>query len=462
MMLLRRKNQELPPPDRSGDVPNGSSADLPVDDIAASLNALADGRFDVTPNGGDAISEAVRHLAQRLSGQAFGQLRHTVVFSSQASEAMAAVSFVTGDVSETVDNTQTIATAVEELDAAIGQISSVTNNVSEEADQTQRAIESGLASVEAASASMDRIEATASSAGERAQRMAEAFSDIRKILEVIDAIAKQTNLLALNATIEAARAGEAGRGFAVVAGEVKVLANQTAKATEEIRGRIEATNAEVDQMLSAMAETMQAVSNGRNDIAVVRSEVEQAAQRVGHVTGRIGDAASGITEQSAATREVARSIEVIREKTTNSLSNARKAVEAVTRSEDIIKEQLDEFQAMSLPGSVIEFAKSDHALWKKRLAGMLVGASKLEASELADHHQCRLGKWYDSLSEPAYRNHPAFAALEGPHSRVHKHGRTAAELFARGDRIGALAEYQQMEAASAEVVELLEQLSSAP
>ena len=461
-MLLRRKNKELTAAVDTGDASNGSSTDLAADDIARSLNALADGRFDVAPTGGDPMSEAVRHLTQCLSAQAFGQLRHTVVFSSQASEAMAAVSFVTGDVSETVDNTQTIATAVEELDAAIGQISSVTNNVSEEANQTQRAIESGLASVEAASTGMDQIEATASSAGERAQRMADAFAEIRKILEVIDAIAKQTNLLALNATIEAARAGEAGRGFAVVAGEVKVLANQTAKATEEIRGKIEATNEEVDQMLSAMAETMQAVSNGRNDIGVVRSEVEQAAHRVGHVTGRIGDAASGITEQSAATREVARSIEVIREKTANSLDNARKAVDAVTRSEDIIKEQLTEFQALNLPGAVIEFAKSDHALWKKRLAGMLVGASKLEASELADHHQCRLGKWYDSVSEPAYRNHPAFAALEGPHGRVHKHGRAVAELFARGDRIGALAEYKKMEAASTEVVELLERLSSAP
>ena len=269
-MLLRRKNKELTAAVDTGDASNGSSTDLAADDIARSLNALADGRFDVTPTGGDPMSEAVRHLTQCLSAQAFGQLRHTVVFSSQA------------------------------------------------------------------------------------------------------------------------------------------------------------------------------------------------AHRVGHVTGRIGDAASGITEQSAATREVARSIEVIREKTANSLDNARKAVEAVTRSEDIIKEQLTEFQALNLPGAVIEFAKSDHALWKKRLAGMLVGASKLEASELADHHQCRLGKWYDSVSEPAYRNHPAFAALEGPHGRVHKHGRAVAELFARGDRIGALAEYKKMEAASTEVVELLERLSSAP
>ena len=460
-MMLKKKSQEAPPGTHVQESSVGAPAGSDTGEILQALDALADGHFDKTPTGGDPVSDAVRRLAARLSERAFGQLKHTVIFSSQASEAMAAVSFVTGDVGEMVENTQTIATAVEELDAAINQISEVTNQVSEEAHETQRAIDAGLTSVEAAYTSMDRIETTAATAGERAQGMANAFADIRKILEVIDAIAKQTNLLALNATIEAARAGEAGRGFAVVAGEVKTLANQTAQATEEIRAKIEATNDEVEQMLSAMTETTAAVSSGRTDISVVRDEVRQAAERVGEVTGRMGDTASSITEQSAATRDVARSIEIIRGKTSNSLSNARKAVDAVTRSEAIIKEQMEAFQKMELPGSVIEYAKSDHALWKKRLSGMLVGASNLAASELADHHQCRLGKWYDSVTDPAYRSNPAYAALEDPHARVHKHGRAVAELFARGDRIGALDEYQKMEAASVEVVKLLERLSKA-
>ena len=147
-MLLRKKNKELTAVVDTGEASSGSSTDLAADDIARSSDALADGRFDVTPMSRDPMSEAMRHLTPRLSAQAFGQLRHTVVFSSQAGEAMAALSFVAGDVS--------------------GQ-----------ANQTQRAIESGLACVAAASTSVDQIEATASSPGERAQRMTEAFAALK-------------------------------------------------------------------------------------------------------------------------------------------------------------------------------------------------------------------------------------------------------------------------------------------
>ena len=170
--------------------------------------------------------------------------------------------------------------------------------------------------------------------------------------------------------------------------------------------------------------------------------------------------ASSVTEQSAAVQEVARSIGVIRDKTDRSAGNADKAVAAVGHSSQLIDTLLGEFQTMQIPNAVIDYAMSDHFLWKKKLAAMLVGAAALKSSELASHHDCRLGRWYYQVEDPTMTGHAAFKQMEGPHAAVHGHGKKAAELFAQGDRVGALAEYEQMEAASQQVVALLQDLKS--
>jgi len=86
---------------------------------------------------------------------------------------------------------------------------------------------------------------------------------------------------------------------------------------------------------------------------------------------------------------------------------------------------------------------------------------RLDDKELTDHHSCRLGKWYNSELAAAYRDHPAFKALEAPHQRVHAHGKEAAKRFNAGDQKGALAEMDKMEAASVDVLRLLNELQGA-
>ncbi|HEV3397257.1 MAG TPA: methyl-accepting chemotaxis protein, partial [Xanthobacteraceae bacterium] len=112
-----------------------------------------------------------------------------------------------------------------------------------------------------------------------------ASADIGKVVLLIQAIAEQTNLLALNATIEAARAGEAGKGFAVVASEVKQLATQTSKATEEISGRINAVQGATDQAVAAI------------------DNVDKTIARINEIGSRI---AAAVEEQGAATSEISR------------------------------------------------------------------------------------------------------------------------------------------------------------
>jgi len=165
------------------------------------------------------------------------------------------------------DNIQAAAAATEELTASIGEISR----------QVGRSTEIADSAVGEAKRTNSMI-----------QGLAETVGKIGAVVKLINDIASQTNLLALNATIEAARAGDAGKGFAVVAGEVKNLANQTARATEEISAQIGA------------------VQNATKDAVV-------AIQGIGTTIGRISEIATAIAgaveEQGAATQEIARSVQ---------------------------------------------------------------------------------------------------------------------------------------------------------
>ncbi|MBL8672443.1 MAG: HAMP domain-containing protein [Alphaproteobacteria bacterium] len=130
----------------------------------------------------------------------------------------------------------------------------------------------------------------AETAGKQVALLADAAREISPAVDLINAVAEQTNLLALNATIEAARAGDAGKGFAVVASEVKVLAGQSAKATEEIRGRIE----------KILHETQVAVSG-----------MDHVQHAIADISGIATALAAAIEEQTAAAQDIARSVEMV-------------------------------------------------------------------------------------------------------------------------------------------------------
>jgi methyl-accepting chemotaxis protein len=187
--------------------------------------------------------------------------------SVTADQSSALVSAVASAAEQTSANVQTVSSGTEELSSSITEIG---RQVITSAQIARKAVDEA-----------GQTDATM-------QGLAENASRISVVVDLIQVIASQTNLLALNATIEAARAGEAGRGFAVVASEVKSLANQTAKATEEIRA----------QIASMQQVTTSAVSAIRN--------IGQTIGEINDVTTAI---AAAVEEQGAATREIARNIQ---------------------------------------------------------------------------------------------------------------------------------------------------------
>jgi methyl-accepting chemotaxis protein len=404
------------------------------------------------------IADALRSARAAIAATDERSLRQTVDFSIQASEAMAATARITGEIRDTDGKAQRIASGVEELTASISQISSTANNVATSMDTAKEAMSAGATATQEAAESSRTIGQSFGRMSGAADQLAAAASQIATFVTTIDGLAQQTNLLALNATIEAARAGEAGRGFAVVASEVKALSGQTQKATDDIRARIARLEAHVQEVMESTQEVRAYVERSIQQSEAAREQIEQVRAIVADNAGQMGEIAGVIRQQSEAVAEIAGGVNAIAGHVSVATQYANQAIAAVAASEGLINELFGDLEQRNIPRYVLHRAKSDHLLWKKRLSEMLVGLNSLKASELSDHHQCRLGKWYDAVTDAAVHDDPAFRALLGPHEDVHRYGRAAAQCHAHGDRAGAMAALSEMEKASQSVLQGLDRL----
>jgi methyl-accepting chemotaxis protein len=242
----------------SGDEVGQMAADLETarESLQGSLRVLGD-----NVEGLSSAAEAMASVAGQLSGSAEESSTQAQLVSSAAEQVSV--------------NVQTVATGSEEMGSSIREIA---QNASDAARVASQAVESAGATTRTIT------------------KLGESSAEIGNVIAVITAIARQTNLLALNATIEAARAGEAGKGFSVVANEVKELAEETARATEDIGRRVQLIQEDTSSAVVAIEEisqTIDRISDYQNSIA---SAVEEQTATTHEISRNVAEAATGASE----------------------------------------------------------------------------------------------------------------------------------------------------------------------
>jgi methyl-accepting chemotaxis protein len=291
--------------------------DLPVEsedeigDAAASLNKMKNNLRGLV----QAISETSVQVAS-----ASEELSSTSQQITANSEETTAQAHVVSDAGGQVNtNLQTLASGAAEMNSTIGEIA-------------KSATEAARIAGEAVSA--------AESANRTVSLLGDSSVEIGKVIEVITSIAQQTNLLALNATIEAARAGEAGKGFAVVANEVKELAKQTAKATEEIKQKITVIRENTGGAVAAIGGIKGVIDKISHISTEIATAVEEQSATTSEMSRNVTEAARGASTISHNIKGVAHAAQ----DTSTNVTQAQTATEHLAKTANLLRDQVSRFK----------------------------------------------------------------------------------------------------------------------
>ncbi|MCZ2858563.1 methyl-accepting chemotaxis protein [Blastococcus sp. VKM Ac-2987] len=289
----------------------GRTGGAELGEMAESLDRTLDAIGNVLLLVNDS-STRLAAASQQLSGAAEGMRHNAQTAAGQADDVVASA----GAVASSVD---TVATGSAQMESAIREIA---HNATEAARVAGQAV--------------SVAENTTKTVG----KLGDSSQEIATVIKLINGIAEQTNLLALNATIEAARAGEAGKGFAVVASEVKELAQETARATEDISKRVEAIQADTAGAVDAIGRISQVIGEINDFQATIAAAVEEQTATTNEMNRNVAEAASGTQGIAAAISGLAAGTQ----ETNQRVEDAQRAAGELARMSGELQEAVGRFR----------------------------------------------------------------------------------------------------------------------
>ncbi|WP_022664455.1 methyl-accepting chemotaxis protein [Desulfospira joergensenii] len=307
------------------------------------------------------LAQAMNEMSGNLR-QMIGKINQSVSTLSLSSNDLSGAS---ESMYKSLENTSETAISVA---AAAEEMSSNMNNVAAAVEETSTNVNSVSAAAEQMSATITDIAKNsekskaittdavnqADNASKQVKELGDAASEIGKVTGTITDISEQTNLLALNATIEAARAGDAGKGFAVVANEIKELANQTAEATQEIKGKIDKMQMTTKDTTREIAEIIRVINDVNQIVSTIALAVDEQSAVTREIAENVSQASLGISEvtenvsqSSLVAEEVAQNIASVSQ-SSSEISGESKAVKEtaveLSRLADQLKEMMSHFK----------------------------------------------------------------------------------------------------------------------
>lgn len=393
------------------------------------------------------VSTTIRRSAQ-VSNKSYGMLKKMGAFEENFAGVTEDLKGIDGQICELTGTIATTSTAVQQTSAAVEQISASIAKIAEESTTRFHDIKNVAA---LSKSGQEEMVATLGVI----QEITAGIDDLRAFLEIIDDIAGKTSILSMNAAIQAAHAGDVGKGFAVVADEIRRLAESSASNAAGITGKLNSLIGAIHQAEASSLKTSRILTEAEEKVAkasVGFQEIEQGARELSlggremlegvgslkQVADTLTDSASIITKNSNAimrrvshlqtdSQEIEASLTMVRDDSANLNTAGLTLTQTVVKQLGVSREFMN--SGSSMDAAFASILTLQHLAWVTRVRGVLDGKFQLEASAVADHHQCDFGKWLDGNGKALLEAKGIYGAIYDQHEQMHLQAKQIVALF---------------------------------